>query len=368
MPNKTRVAVLFGGRSAEHEISILSARNVLAALDRDRFDPVLIGIDREGRWSLQDEARLIESASDPRRVGLDGSAPDVQLPRAGAAALQIAGAADAPIDVVFPVLHGPMGEDGTVQGLLEVAGLPFVGAGVVGSSVGMDKDVMKRLLQQANLPIVPHATLRRADYDADPEAALDRCGALGFPVFAKPANLGSSVGISRATDRATLQRAIADAFAYDRKVIVERGIDGVREIECGVLGNDHPIASIPGEIAVDHPDGFYSYTAKYVDETGAEITIPAPLDAASTDEVRRLAIATFRALECEGLARVDLFLAPDGALYINEINTLPGFTAISMFPMLWRESGLPPTALVTRLIELALERAEARRALATTQG
>lgn len=370
--NKIRVAVVFGGRSAEHEVSILSARNVVAALDRERFEPILIGIGKDGRWLLQDEVRLLAASRDPRLVHLNTAMPDVSVPvhvPGGAPAVRVAGddgGGDTAVDVVFPVLHGPMGEDGTIQGLFEVAGLPYVGAGVLGSAVGMDKDVMKRLLAQAGLPIVPHVTFRAADWKRGRAACVDQALALGGLLFVKPANMGSSVGVSRATDRASLEAGIDDAFQYDHKVIVERGIDHPREVECAVLGNDDPVASVPGEIVVDHPDGFYSYTAKYIDESGATVALPARLSPEATAEVQRIAIATFKALDCAGLARVDLFVAQDGGVFVNEINTLPGFTAISMYPKMWEASGLPVKDLVTRLIELAIERGEARKRLKTT--
>lgn len=368
---KIRVAVLFGGRSAEHEISLLSARFVVEALDRDRFEPILIGIDKSGRWLLQEEALLLGAARDPRLARLNQAMPEVALAahpaRAGESPLSIGGAGAAGVDVVFPVLHGPMGEDGCVQGLLELAGVPYVGAGVVGSAVGMDKDVMKRLLAEAELPLVPYVTLRRAECEKSPPRALARCEELGgYPLFVKPANLGSSVGVSRAKTRAELADAIEHAFEFDTKVVVEKALDRPREIECAVLGNDDPIASIPGEIVIDHPDGFYSYTAKYIDEHGATIRIPADLTAAETNVVQVLAVRTFRALECQGLARVDLFRDAGGALYVNEINTLPGFTAISMYPKLWEASGIPAKELVARLVDLALERARVRAKLRTS--
>lgn len=370
MPRKLRVAVLFGGRSAEHEISILSARNVVAALDRDRFEPILIGIDKSGRWLLQQEALLLAAARDPRLARLAEAAPDVTLPvrpaRQGATALSIAGQGPAAVDVVFPVLHGPMGEDGSVQGMLELAGVPYVGAGVLGSAVGMDKDVMKRLLEHAEIPVVPYRTVSASAWARDRAAAIAACEAMGSPLFVKPCNMGSSVGINRAADRAALERAIEDAFRFDRKVLVERAVVGVRELECSVLGNDEPIASVAGEIVVDHPDGFYSYAAKYIDERGASIVIPAPLTPAQMGAVQLLAIRTFKALECAGLARVDFFLSADGELYVNEINTMPGFTNISMYPKLWEASGIGPSELVGRLIALALERAEARKKLETS--
>jgi len=360
-----RVGVLFGGRSAEHEISILSARNVIAALDPGRFEAVPIGIARDGRWILQSLPRLLREKGDPRFVQLDAAGCGVSLQAfAGAAELvaQDAVKSRMQLDVVFPVLHGPMGEDGTIQGLLELAGVPYVGAGVLGSSVGMDKDVMKRLLRDAGIPVAPFRTLRSSDYRRSPASVLLDAEALGYPLFVKPANLGSSVGISRVTGRAQLAAAIDKAFEYDAKILIEAAIVG-REIECAVLGNDEPVASIAGEIAVNHPDGFYSYDAKYVDEHGVRLHVPAALDAPTMQRVQDLAVAAFRALECSGMARVDFFLRCDGTVLVNEINTIPGFTAMSMYPKLWAASGMPPHELVTRLIDLALERHLQRRSL-----
>ncbi|WP_434045422.1 MULTISPECIES: D-alanine--D-alanine ligase family protein [Sorangium] len=373
---KVRVAVLFGGRSAEHEISLLSARFVVEALDRDRFEPVLIGIDKAGRWLLQDEALLLGAARDPRLARLNDAMPEIALDAhpgpAGEATLTVPGGARSPIDVVFPVLHGPTGEDGCVQGLLELAGVPYVGSGVLGSAVGMDKDVMKRLLREAEIPLVPHVTLRRAAWDRDSGACLEQIAALspagsGFgPIFVKPANLGSSVGVRRVTARAELEAAVEHAFEFDLKIVCEQGIEGVREIECAVLGDDDPIASVPGEIVVGHADGFYSYAAKYIDAEGATIRIPADLSPAEANAVQLLALRTFRALEASGMARVDLFLAPDRSLYVNEINTIPGFTAISMYPKLWEASGIPARELIARLIDLALDRGARKARLRTS--
>lgn len=382
-PRKLRVAVLFGGRSAEHEISLLSARFVVEALDRERFEPVLVGIDKEGRWLLQEEALLLGAARDPRLARLNQAMPEVALaahPGAAGEALLTtvsAGAgADRPagVDVVFPVLHGPQGEDGCVQGLLELAGVPYVGSGVLGSSVGMDKDVMKRLLREAELPVLPYLTLRRAAWERgragwiEAAAALAEGGRLGAgaPIFVKPANLGSSVGIRRVTDAADIEAAIEHAFEFDLKVVIEQGLPGAREIECAVLGDEDPIASTPGEIVVDHADGFYSYAAKYIDERGAVTKIPADLTPAEVSSVQLLSLQVFRALEASGLARVDFLMSADRRLYVNEINTMPGFTAISMYPKLWEASGIPPRELVQRLLDLALERAERRRRLRTS--
>jgi len=362
---KLRVAVLFGGRSAEHEISLLSARFLVESLSPERYETVLVGIGKDGRWLLQDQALLLSAARDPRLVKLNAAMPGVLLPPysapAGEELVRVDAGAPLGVDVIFPVLHGPMGEDGTVQGLLELSGLPYVGAGVLGSAVGMDKDVMKRLLLQASLPVLPYESVRRVDWQENPAGVLDRLARLGFPQFVKPANLGSSVGVSRVLGASTLSAAIEHAFDFDDKLVVESGLDHPREIECAVLGGDHPRASIPGEITIDHPDGFYSYDAKYVDEAGAVTKIPADLSEAQVNEVQRLALATFRALECEGLARVDLFLSARGEVFVNEINTLPGFTAVSMFPKLWQASGVSAPELMDFLIRDALTRAERRR-------
>lgn len=370
---RLRVAVLFGGRSAEHEISLLSARFVVESLDRSKYEPILVGIDKSGRWLLQDEAFLLSAARDPRLVKLNQAMPGLLLPphpaEAGeafvGASLLRAGVSDvAPqnVDVIFPVLHGPMGEDGTMQGLLELTGVPYVGAGVLGSAVGMDKDVMKRLLLQAGLPVLPYETVRQNEWRNGPSVVRERLARLGFPQFVKPANLGSSVGVSRAKSEAELAPAVELAFEFDDKLVIEAGLDHPREVECAVLGGETPRASVAGEITIDHPDGFYSYAAKYVDDSGVATRIPAELSSAQSDAVQRLALATFRTLECEGLARVDLFLDKSGELYVNEINTLPGFTAISMFPKLWAASGVPASELMTILIEDALSRAARKRA------
>ncbi len=347
MRQKVRVGILFGGQSAEHEISILSARNVLAALDRDRFEPVLIGIDKSGRWLAQDERRLIESSRDPREVQVQAGLPAPIETTAGR------------VDIVFPVLHGTLGEDGAMQGLLEVAGVPYVGAGVLGSAVGMDKDVMKRLLRDAGLPIARFHTLRQERYLADPAAARGALRLLGFPLFVKPANAGSSVGVSKVTQDADLDAAVRHALQFDAKVVVEEGIAG-REIELAVLGGEAPMVSVAGEIVVSHADGFYSYEAKYLDEHGARLQMPADLSPVELAAAQKLALQTFEVLECEGMARVDLFMTADGTFYVNEINTIPGFTAISMYPKLWELSGIAPQELVSCLIDLGLARARRR--------
>jgi D-alanine-D-alanine ligase len=361
---KTRVIILFGGRSAEHEISILSARNVLGALDRELFEPVLVGIDRSGRWHRESERTLAAATGDPRALALDPTAPTVSIEQGLVA--DASGTGDAGDDVVvFPVLHGTFGEDGTVQGLLELGDVAYVGAGVLGSAVGMDKEVAKRLLRDAGIPVVDFTVVTAAGFARDPAAALAGTPRLGWPLFVKPANAGSSVGVSRVNSPEGLAPAVRAALAFDRKVLIERAVDA-REIECAVLGNDDPVASVPGEILVHHKDGFYSYDAKYVDPSGASWKIPADLPAATTARVQTLATETFRTLELAGLARVDFFLSRgDGALYVNEVNTLPGFTAISMYPKMWEASGLSQKALLTRLLELALQRWRARRTIHT---
>jgi len=371
---KVRVAILFGGRSAEHEISILSARFVLESLDRDRFEPVLVGIDKAGRWLLQEETVLLQAAREPRLQKL-GAGPMVTVtPYAssgdGAIELDVRGAGPRGVDVVFPVLHGPLGEDGCLQGLLELTGVPFVGSGVLGSAAAMDKDVMKRLLAQADIPVVPGTVVKRRAWDQDRTGQLAECAALGMPLFVKPANLGSSVGIRKVCRPDELEPAILHAFEFDRKVIVEAGLTDMRELECAVLGGSEgapePVASLPGEIIVEHEDGFYSYDAKYVDDRGARTVTPADLSPSVQTAVQSLALRVFDALECEGLARVDFFLSAQGDLYVNELNTMPGMTAISMFPKMWQASGVGGRELCSRLVDAALSRARERSILRTT--
>jgi len=374
---KTRVIVLFGGRSAEHEVSLLSARNVFLALDRDRYEPVLVAIDKQGRWRRASEQTLLGATGDPRKLGLGALGQEVTVPvHPGPGGTALASSPDAaydganapflgPDDVVFPVLHGTYGEDGTVQGLLELADVAYVGAGHLGSAIGMDKEVAKRLLAQAGLPVVPWRLVTAAGLRRDLRSALVDAGELGIPCFVKPANAGSSVGVTKVKRAEDLEAALRAALMYDRKALVEVAVNA-REIECAVLGNDEPAASMPGEILVTHRDGFYSYDAKYVDADGASWMIPADLPAEVTERVRQLSVRTFCALELSGMARVDFFLDRDSAaLYVNEVNTIPGFTAISMYPKMWEASGLPARLLVTRLVELAQERRRERRACKT---
>ena len=334
---KLRIAVLFGGRSGEHEVSIRSAASVISALDRDKYAITPIAIAKNGRWlSPADSLGLL-----PPEARGELSTDPVNISREPESA--------SGVDVVFPVIHGTFGEDGTLQGLLELSDVAYVGSGVLGSACGMDKDVMKRLFREAGLPTVEHITLKRHEIAERWKDAADR---FGYPLFVKPANLGSSVGVAKADNDAELRAALEDAAQYDRKLIVERAVRG-REIEVSVLGNDTPEASPPGEIVPTV--GFYDYEAKYVSDS-AKLEIPAKLTPEQTAEVRRLAVAAFQAVGCRGLARVDSFLeTATGRFLLNEVNTMPGFTSISMYPKLWEAGGLPYPQLLDRLIELALE-------------
>jgi D-alanine-D-alanine ligase len=365
----TTVLILFGGRSAEHEISLLSARFVIDSLDRDRFEP-LCGIDKRGRWHLLSEANL-PTSKDPQQVSVDERAPlawiqPMPAPPGSRPLLYVDGGAARAFDVVFPVLHGPFGEDGCLQGLLELAAVPYVGSGVSASAVGMDKLLQKRIFQQAELPIVPYVAFDAVAWERDRQEQLDSCAALGLPLFVKPANMGSSLGVSRVSEHEALVAAVELALAFDTQVIVEQGLVAVREIELAVLGNEEASVSEPGEIAVEHRDGFYSYHAKYLDPNGARLLVPAELSATETLGVQRLAQKAYRALGCSGMARVDLFVS-DGEVYLNEVNTIPGFTAISMYPRLWQHGGIDGSALVSRLVELAIERHARRSRLRTSR-
>jgi D-alanine-D-alanine ligase len=360
---KIRVGIIFGGKSAEHEVSLQSAKNVLAALDKEKYEAVLIGIDKSGKWYLNEDSKALLNENNPKLIQLNPSDQELALVP-GSDSGQLINVSDqsslGQIDVIFPVLHGTYGEDGTVQGLLKLANIPFVGAGVLGSAVGMDKDVMKRLLKSDDIPIADFVTFgygnREAiDYD-------EVTGKLGLPVFIKPANMGSSVGISKVRNREEFEAAVDNAFQYDTKIIIEENIKG-REIECSVLGNAKPVASLPGEV-LPQAD-FYSYEAKYIDEKGAVLEIPARLTELEIKRIQECAVLTYKSLCCEGMARVDLFLKDDGGIVVNEINTIPGFTRISMYPKLWEVSGLPYSKLIDRLIELAVERFEREQALKT---
>ena len=381
-PKKIRVGVLFGGRSSEHEISLRSALTVMSAMDSARYEVVPIGIGRDGRWYLRADAIRMLTEAAPRLEALAGGGIEISLlphpagrslveapedvPRSGAGKERGIAKLPGPLDVVFPVLHGSYGEDGTVQGLLELAGLPYGGAGVLGSAVGLDKDVQKRLLRDAGLPVVRYATVERWQWRENPGRVADLARALEYPVFVKPNALGSSVGISKVKSESGLGAALEDAFAYDRKVLIEAACVG-RELECAVLGNEHPESSIPGEIILRGRHEFYSYESKYIDPAGAEVKIPAALTASQSEHLRELACGAFRALGLRGMARVDFLARPTlSEIYVNEVNTIPGFTAISMYPKLWEASGLPLTQLIDRLIELAREEHRERAALKIT--
>jgi D-alanine-D-alanine ligase len=388
---KLRVGILFGGRSGEHEVSLLSAASVLNAIDKEKYEVVPIGITKDGRWLTAEHAEDLLTGKlvlEPRH--LRAGDPDTTQPAAvlargeavvvppepvhrhsglvpfqtDAALTRRASDRAINVDVIFPVLHGTFGEDGTIQGLLELADIPYVGAGVLGSAAGMDKDIMKSLFLAAGIPIVKHVTILRGAWTKDAKKVQKMVESkLSYPVFVKPANLGSSVGISKVHNRKELGPAIEEAAKFDRKIVIEQGVGGkkekAREIECSVLGNDEPVASLPGEIVPGKE--FYDYTAKYVDE-GSQLIIPAKLTKAETKRVQDLAVAAFRAVDCSGLARVDFLMDPKTRkIFLNEINTMPGFTAISMYPKLWAASGLEYADLIDQLIQLGLERHEDKK-------
>lgn len=394
--SKLRVGILFGGRSGEHEVSLLSAASVLKAIDKNKYEVVPIGITKEGRWLTPAHAeRLLRGEKSHDESGRHLRAGDPQA-TPGAAVLAKGEAVIVPpvpqshglvpfestavdqaarpaehsidVDVVFPVLHGTFGEDGTIQGLLELADIAYVGAGVLGSAAGMDKDVMKKLFAAAGLPIVKHVTILRSQWEQDPKKVTREVESkLKYPVFVKPANLGSSVGISKAHDRKELGPAIELAAGYDRKIVIEQGVGGkkqkARELEVSVLGNEKPQASIAGEIVPSAE--FYDYSAKYLDE-GSQLLIPARISRKQMKEVQQMAVRAFQAVDCSGLARVDFLMDPDvrgktAKIYVNEINTMPGFTSISMYPKLWAASGVEYAALIDRLIELAMERHQEKK-------
>jgi D-alanine-D-alanine ligase len=363
---KLRVGVIFGGRSGEHEVSLRSAESVISAMDRSKYEIVPIGITREGRWLRSGDSTALIAESVTSSVETADSSAEVAIigdpTRRGLMKLDGRDHSNAsePLDVVFPVLHGTYGEDGTIQGLLEMAGVPFVGCGVLASATGMDKVVMKQLFERAGLNVAEYCHFLRSAWEEDPRSIIQRISRLlGYPVFCKPANLGSSVGIAKADDRAELREAIDDAARYDRRIIVEKAIVG-REVEVSVMGNDHPIASLPGEIITGHE--FYDYEDKYVDNK-SRTEIPARLPKKTTERIQRDAITAFQAIDGSGLARVDFFVQrgtgrvpAKGRVIINEINTMPGFTSISMFPKMWEASGISYSELIDRLIDLAVER------------
>jgi D-alanine-D-alanine ligase len=381
---RLRVGVLYGGRSGEHEVSLASAAAVIGALDRTRYEPVPIRIEKDGRWSLAERPPTMVSAGEViEQARLDSARPS----RAGREVHLVAHPSENTIlsidrsreqadggqamvtglnlDVIFPVLHGPYGEDGTIQGLLELANVPYVGAGVLASAVGMDKGMMKVVFAAHGLPVCAYTVVRRSDWQANREAVAATLEAeLGYPAFVKPANLGSSVGISKAKDRAGLVEAMDLAGSFDRRIIVEAAVPDAREIECAVLGNDDPEASVPGEVIPSRE--FYDYEAKYLDE-GSKTVIPADLPPAIVEKVRQLSIDAFKSIDCAGMARVDFLLSRrDGAIFVNEVNTIPGFTTISMYSKMWQASGVSYAELLDRLLALAMERHAAKQQLRTS--
>jgi D-alanine-D-alanine ligase len=385
MTKKLRVGILFGGRSGEHEISLLSAASVFKAIDKAKYEVVPIGITKDGRWLTSTDAERLLTGKPlgherHLRAGDPDATPSAAVLQSGEAVVvppephkpgtsMTPFQSDAParrasdrainVDIIFPVLHGTFGEDGTIQGLLELADIPYVGAGVLGSAAGMDKDIMKSLFRAAGLPIVKHVTLLRSEWESASKKVQKLVESkLKYPIFVKPANLGSSVGISKARDRKELGPAIDEAAKFDRKIVIEEGVGGkkqkAREIECSVLGNDKAEASVPGEIVPSAE--FYDYSAKYLDE-GSQLIIPAKLAKSETKQFQQLAIAAFRAVDCSGLARVDFLMDPKSRkIYLNEINTMPGFTSISMYPKLWAASGVTYPKLIECLIQLGLDR------------
>lgn len=361
---KPRVAVVFGGRSSEHGISCVTAGSVLAAIDREAYDVVPVGIATDGRWVLE--------ADEPERLAIRGAVlPEVDAERATVALMGAVSGTDlvvtepssvpsviGEVDVVFPLLHGPWGEDGTLQGLLEMAGVRYVGSGVLASAVGMDKAFMKIVLQSAGLPVTPGIVVTRTEWQQDPVGVRTRVEELGFPSFAKPARAGSSMGISKVHDATEVEDALAEAFRHDPKVLIEQSMEGAREVECGVLGTleGPPETSRPGEVRTGGDHEFYDFEAKYLADQHTEIDIPADIPAEIEQSLRAMAVRAFEALSCEGLARVDFFVMPDGSLVINELNTMPGFTPTSMYPQLWAATGMTYPELVDRLVQLALRR------------
>lgn len=372
-PHKLKVGVIFGGRSGEHEISLQSGQSVMAALDRNKYEVVPVGITKDGRWLTGEVVAALTEGKTPSYAALlpDPKVSGLMLvdeDETGNGLTAVDNLATIQLDILIPVLHGTYGEDGTVQGLLELAGLPYVGAGVVGSAVGMDKAIFKHVMVANGIPILPWQLVLKREWLLGETAVLDQIEAsLSYPVFTKPANLGSSVGISKCRNRAELKAGLDEATRFDRRVVVEQGVN-VRELEVAVMGNDHPRASVIGEVRPRRD--FYDYTAKYLTESGStedsELIIPAELDETTAATVTSLALSAYKAIDCAGLGRVDLLLDTDtGGLYLNEINTIPGFTRISMYPKLWAATGITYSELLDRLIEFALDRYEEKSTLKT---
>lgn len=356
MPNKLKVAVIFGGRSAEHDVSLQSAKNILTAIDRNKFEPLPVYVDRQGAWwvSRNDEALVNGDCPDiekyPVLLSLNG--------KSGQLVSQLSKQSPIDLDVIFPVIHGPYGEDGSIQGLSKLVDLPCVGSGIAGSAIGMDKDLCKRLLKADEIDVADYIVLRKGQLD---KKLIEKAAeSLGYPIFVKPSNMGSSIGVSKAENLGQVFDSIEHAFQYDTKVLLEAAVSG-QEIECAVLGNQAPIASIPGEIVPI--EGFYSYQSKYINESGALLKIPAEIDDQLMARVKEIALRAFQVLECKGMARVDMFVTSTGQIFVNEVNTLPGFTQISMYPKLWKASDISYTDLVDRLIYFAIDEHRAQSCL-----
>lgn len=364
MSDKQRVGIVFGGKSAEHEVSLQSAKNVVDAIDKEKYDVTLIGIDKQGNWHVNDVSNYLENEDDPANIRLHHSDEAVALVpgREESQFLQVSKSeALEQLDVVFPILHGTLGEDGSIQGMLRIANLPYVGPDILGSAVCMDKDVAKRLLREGGLEVAKSLTLRKQHRE---DVTFNKAArTLGTPFFIKPASQGSSVGVSKVKTEEEFEEALSEAFLYDKKVLIEENVDG-RELECAILGNEQPKASQIGEIL---PAGdFYSYESKYIDESGAGLQLPAQLTDNEKERIRTAAVRAFEILECEGMARVDFFLTEEGKLVINEINTIPGFTKISMYPKLWDISGIPYPKLIDELLQLGIQRYERDNQLKNT--
>ncbi len=359
---KMKVAIIYGGKSAEHDVSVLSAKNIYHAIDKTKYTPVFLKILKSGKWAAISQQQFLDDASDKSTAKISDDNIITLAPESrGEVALLTAPRSTSTIDIAFPVLHGSMGEDGTVQGLLKLANIPFVGSSVLGSAIGMDKDVMKRLLKDAGIPIGKFMVLHHGQ---DVPSFDEVVKVLGAPFFVKPANMGSSVGVARVDNEQEFSKALQEAFLYDVKILMEEYIHG-RELECALIGNSEVQASVLGEIKTQH-DSFYSYNAKYRDEHGAILEIPAAVPEAISERARSIAIQTYKALMAEGLARVDMFLSDAGDIFINEINTLPGFTASSMYPKLWEASGMSYETLIDTLIQLAIARHNKEQRLITS--
>ena len=362
MAKKINVCLVFGGKSGEHEVSLQSAKSIYEMLDKDKYNVYLVGIDKQGHWLLGNASNYLLNANNPKLIALNKATGSLITPvnetESSELILTKTGEKIGKIDVFFPVIHGTYGEDGSLQGMFEMLDAAYVGAGVLGSALGMDKDIAKKLFKSAGINTAKHLSFRK--YEKEEGIVKEVLKNFSFPVFIKPANMGSSVGINKSHDLIELKAAIKDAFKYDTKIMVEEFIKG-REIECSVLGNDHPIASTPGEIIPHHE--FYSYDAKYIDENGAGLKIPADLPKELIEKIKEMAVKSFLALECYGMARVDFFLTAEGKIYLNEINTIPGFTKISMYPKLWENSGITYKELLDKLIELAIEKKKEKNLL-----